>query len=295
MINAALITPEWLERLVALGSAAGDAIMAIYRVKDAYQLTHKNDDSPLTAADLAAHQLIVQKLPELLDIPVLSEESILPPFSERQTWENYWLVDPLDGTKEFVAGSGEFTVNIALVSAGRPIVGLVYIPVEDLTYLGVLAASNQMQLGAWKYRPGQSLQSIKVDSLMGRYQQNLPLRILLSHRHGTAETQALVARLKQRWPGGIVECHAGSSLKFCRIAEGEADFYPRLAPTSEWDTAAAQAVLEAAGGLVVTATTASKLLKPLQYNSQESVINPHFYVLGDKNFEWGKLLDAGFL
>lgn len=291
MINNSLLTPEWLERLVALGRASGDAIMAIYSSRESWRVSQKIDDSPLTAADVAAHQLISEGLPSLLDLPILSEEGALPPFSERQSWEHYWLVDPLDGTKEFVAGNGQFTVNIALVSGGKPVVGLVHIPVDDITYLGVLPASGFC--GAWKYVSGQSPQSIKVSSLHERYQQNLPLRILLSHRHGAEEVSQLIGQLRHQWPGGIEECHAGSSLKFCRIAEGNADFYPRLAPTSEWDTAAAQAVLEAAGGAVVGAPITSKSLKSLQYNKKEAVINSHFYALGDRSFEWINLLYEG--
>lgn len=293
MIDSQLISPLWIERLITLGRAAGEAIMDIYQARDSYSVSHKSDDSPLTAADLAAHQLIAQQLPGLLDVPVMSEESPLPPFSERQNWKAYWLVDPLDGTKEFVAGTGEFTVNIALISAGRPVIGLVHVPVEAVTYLGISMAADPAQVGAWKYQPGQPTQSIHVSSLQDRYRQGLPLRILLSHRHGAAEAHQLVSGIERYWPGGIEACQAGSSLKFCRIAEGKADFYPRLAPTSEWDTAAAQAVLESAGGSVVNAT--DNLLKPLQYNTQQSVINPSFYALGDEDFAWCNLLQMNSL
>jgi 3'(2'), 5'-bisphosphate nucleotidase len=290
MMSNQVMSPEWLERLVVLGRTAGDAIMAIYRARASWQVSHKDDDSPLTAADLAAHRLIMRELPGLLDVPVLSEEGVLPSFVERRTWGDYWLVDPLDGTKEFVAGNGEFTVNIALIRAGQPLLGLVHIPVTGVTYLGVLAASGLAGAGAWRYEAGQAPEPVKASSLMERYRQGLPLRVLTSHRHGAATTRPLLDRLQQQWPGGIVECHAGSSLKFCRIAEGDADFYPRLAPTSEWDTAAAQAVLEAAGGAVVFLPESANLLKPLRYNTRDSVINPDFYALGDAHFDWSGLL-----
>jgi 3'(2'), 5'-bisphosphate nucleotidase len=292
MVKHPMITAEWLERLVTLGREAGAAIMAIYQAKESYQISHKTDESPLTAADLAAHHLIARRLPTLLDVPIISEEGSLPPFAERQAWDRYWLVDPLDGTKEFIAGNGEFTVNIALVDKGKPVVGLVHIPVIDITYLGVLAARESGRIGAWKYQGAQAPQAIKVSSLQYRHQQGLPLRLLMSHRHGTAETSELVDHLQQQWPGGTTESNAGSSLKFCRIAEGEADFYPRLAPTSEWDTAAAQAVLEAAGGLVVMVPESGQALQPLRYNAREDVLNPHFYALGDAGFHWSELLDT---
>jgi 3'(2'), 5'-bisphosphate nucleotidase len=292
MDNHQMITAEWLERLVSLGREAGAAIMAIYQTKESYQISHKTDESPLTAADLAAHHLILRQLPALLDVPIISEEGSLPAFAERQAWERYWLVDPLDGTKEFIAGNGEFTVNIALVDKGKSLVGLVHIPVADVTYLGVLAAQEPGHIGAWKYQGAQTPQAIKVSPLQYRHQQGLPLRLLLSHRHGTSETRQLVDHLQQRWPGGITESNAGSSLKFCRIAEGEADFYPRLAPTSEWDTAAAQAVLDAAGGLVVMVPESGQMLQPLRYNTREDVLNPHFYALGDAGFDWSELLDT---
>ena len=295
MVSQSLITAEWLQHLVALGRAAGDAIMAVYSCRESWQVSHKTDDSPLTAADLAAHQLISEGLPLLLDLPILSEEGALLSFVERQSWKQYWLVDPLDGTKEFVAGNGEFTVNIALISEGRPVIGLVHVPVEDITYLGVSVSSDSSHGGAWKYVSEQLPQRIKVSGLQERYEQGLPLRILSSQRHGATEVARLVARLRQQWPGGLEENHAGSSLKFCKIAEGNADFYPRLAPTSEWDTAAAQVILEAAGGCVVGAPIITKSLKSLEYNKKDDLINPGFYALGDRNFDWVNLLDEGSL
>ncbi len=283
------ITPELIEQLVDLSRRAGAAIMAIYNNKDSYNIEHKTDESPLTAADLAAHRLISAELPGLLSVPIISEEAEVPRFVERLLWDSYWLVDPLDGTKEFIAGNGQFTVNIALIQGGRAILGAVHVPASDVTYLGVLEARESCNLGAFKYSAGTNPQSIAVRSLSDRFSQKRSLTVLLSHRHGTHANIALMETLARNWPGSIETTNAGSSLKFCVIAEGLADFYPRLAPTSEWDTAAAQAVLEAAGGRVVRAHPA---LPTLVYNTSDDLLNPHFYALGDKNFDWATLLAA---
>lgn len=280
------ISPTLITDLVALARRAGEAIMAIYAQQDSYDITHKADESPLTAADMAAQRVIAAGLPALLNVPIVSEEAPLPDFAERQSWGSYWLVDPLDGTKEFIARNGQFTVNIALVNGGRSMLGVVHVPTTDITYLGVLAAQQNESLGAWKYTHGQMPQAIRVRDLNERAAQGLSLTLLLSHRHGSQATMELLEVMKQQWPGTIEISNAGSSLKFCVIAEGLADFYPRLAPTSEWDTAAAQAVLEAAGGAVVEATPA---LTPLAYNRRASILNPHFYALGDRTFAWTML------
>lgn len=281
-LTAPALNASQQQQLLALGRAAGDAIMDIYRQLGGYTVAHKADASPVTEADIAAHQCILAGLPRLLALPVISEESALPPLVQRQTWPSYWLIDPLDGTKEFIAGTGEFTVNIALIHQGKPIAGLVHLPVDDTSYLGFIGQ------GAYKYRHGQLLGSIRVADMARRQQLELPLRALLSQRNANSATRALIAQLEQRWPGAVHSLQAGSSLKFCRIAEGEADIYPRLAPTSEWDTAAAQAVLEAAGGSVVHATTRL----PLQYNAGDGILNPHFMALGDSRYAWSELLDS---
>lgn len=281
------ISPELIDQLVDLSRRAGDAIMAIYNNKDSYDIEQKSDESPLTAADLAAHRLISAELPELLPLPIISEEGELPEFADRHLWENYWLVDPLDGTKEFIAGNGEFTVNIALVQRNRALLGVVHVPATDTTYLGVLDARDPTSLGAFKYVQGAKRQAIRVRPLSERLSLQQPLTVLLSHRHGTQATVDLMETVTRNWTGPIETTNAGSSLKFCAIAEGRADFYPRLAPTSEWDTAAAQAVLEGAGGQVVRATSD---LPSLMYNTSEDLLNPYFYALGDKSFPWKRLL-----
>lgn len=285
------VTPKLVAQLLTLARRAGDAIMAIYANRETYHIQQKTDDSPLTAADLASHQVIVAGLEQLLPLPIISEEGELPSLVDRASWQRFWLIDPLDGTKEFIAGNGEFTVNIALIQNNQPILGIVHVPVTDVTYVGVVEAQDMASIGAWKYRNGKNPHRIQVRALAGRYADQQPLTVLLSHRHGTQATVELMETLKINWSGQVETINAGSSLKFCVIAEGNADFYPRLAPTSEWDTAAAQAVLEAAGGRVVHLSTNNlHELLPLRYNTTDDLLNPHFYSLGDKSFRWEWLL-----
>jgi 3'(2'), 5'-bisphosphate nucleotidase len=278
------ITPTFLQSLVHIAQDAAAAIMTIYPERDTWDVQEKGDHSPLTAADLAANAVIAKALPLLLDVPIVSEEMALPSFAERAQWSAYWLVDPLDGTKEFIAGNGQFTVNIALIVNGTPMVGVVTVPPTQITYLGVNAAADADSLGAWKYDNGR-ISRIHVRDTQARFDQGLPLAVLMSHRHASPETLALMARVADAWPGEIHTVSAGSSLKFCVIAEGGADLYPRLAPTSEWDTGAAQAVLVAAGGSVVQATDG----QALAYNAKDSILNPFFIATGDKNFAWENL------
>lgn len=288
MSDRLLLSRPFTNRLIQIARAAGDAILDIYNRSEATQVHTKSDDSPLTAADLAAHSLIVRELPGLLDVPVISEESVLPSLAERRDWSPYWLVDPLDGTKEFIARNGEFTVNIALVINGEPLLGVVHVPVSDETYLGLSAQlAVDGQAHAEKYRAGEFSANLRTRSLTQRFEQQQPFDVLASKRHGSPEQVELLERLQARWPAGITSLSAGSSLKFCLIAEGRADFYPRLAPTCEWDTAAAQAVLCAAGGAVVDALSR----QALHCNRNETLYNPWFLALGDANFDWAKLLD----
>ena len=281
------INEAFVEKIIAIARAAGDAILVVYNAPETSNVQSKSDDSPLTAADLAAHHLITRELPKLLAVPIISEESTVPPLSERRDWPAYWLVDPLDGTREFIARNGQFTVNIALVVNGVPQLGVVHVPVTDETYFGVDAAiADDNQTRSAKYLAGVHVQNLHSRKLAPRFAAGESLDILMSLRHVGDEATALVAKLRDRWPGALQSLSAGRSLKFCWIAEGRADFYPRLAPTSEWDTAAAQAVLTAAGGLVVHA----KGLQPLNYNSRDSLLNPFFYALGDATFDWQLLL-----
>lgn len=287
---AVSVNQVFISDLLVLVRRAGDAIMAIYTRAGAIAIEHKADDSPLTLADIAAHRIIVEGLPGILDIPLISEESLPPGFAIRQTWERYWLIDPLDGTKEFIARSGEFTVNIALIEHGVPVLGVVHLPTEKVTYLGVNNKFSAEFGGAWKYRADLSAEKICVRALVKH--EHASLVVLASHRHGTEAVGNLLSGIEQQWPGEIKVTNAGSSLKFCLIAEGKADFYPRLSPTSEWDTAAAHAVLSAAGGAVVNASLTGPIEEAsLVYNQGESLINPDFYALGDIDFDWPSLLN----
>lgn len=266
--------------VVLLCRRAGEAILQVYSRQQGFEVVTKKDDSPVTEADLAAHDVLAQGLVNLLPgVPVLSEESVIPDFAERQSWDRYWLIDPLDGTKEFISRNGEFTVNVALVEDGVPILGVVHVPVLDITYLGAVG------LGATKQHAGSS-QAIRVRSIASRQSKQLPVELVASRRHGAEAVDRLVGKVSKAL-GPVKTKSMGSSLKLCLVAEGEADLYPRLAPTSEWDTAAAQAVVEAAGGAVVDSS-----FKALRYNSQEELLNPFFYVIGDRNYDWRGLLSG---
>lgn len=240
--------------------------MAIYSRE--IEVSHKDDASPLTQADLAAHRHIAAGLAALTpDIPLLSEEGADTPYDIRRGWTRYWLVDPLDGTKEFIKRNGEFTVNIALIVEGRPLLGVVHAPALGETYV---AAEG---LGASRVRGDQR------ESLQTRAWPADPA-VLASRSHADARTDALLAKLPAH---GLTS--KGSSLKFCLVAAGEADLYPRLGPTSEWDTAAAQCVVEQAGGAVLQWPD----LQPLAYNRKDSLLNPEFLVIGDRAYDWAAL------
>lgn len=255
-----------LDQLVDISRRAGLAILEWY--EGDMGITQKADDSPLTKADLASHELINMELTRLWpEIPVLSEESADIPWDTRRTWQQYWLVDPLDGTKEFINRNGEFTVNIALIQDHQPVVGVVHVPVTDISYFGAREVGAFRQQGS-----GESL-TINI-----RQPAATPAIIVGSRSHANPE---LATQLEALGPHELISM--GSSLKFCRVAEGMADFYPRLGPTCEWDTAAAQAVVEAAGGLVVKIDGS-----PLGYNNKEIYLNPHFFVIGDQEKEWLK-------
>lgn len=241
--------------LIELVEAAGRGIMEIYAEKD-ISVRSKSDDSPVTLADLRSHEILVEGLERLSpDIAVVSEESA-DSLSYRQQKKCYWLLDPLDGTKEFIAKNGDFTVNVALIDGEQVVFGLVFLPVTGELYVG------GKSIGAWKGLQG-GFRALSVDP------PGHPLRIMASKSHLNPQTQAIVDRYESP-----ILLQAGSSLKFCRIAEGLADLYPRLAPTCEWDTAAAQAVLEGAGGGVYQLTGES-----LVYSKPE-VLNPSFIALG---------------
>lgn len=266
-------TPELaalIEPLVDLACDAGRKILTIYDSEDV-AVEEKDDKSPLTAADMASHHAIVDGLASLTpDIPVLSEESASLPYSERASWSTYWLVDPLDGTREFIKRNGEFTVNIALIEDGVAVLGVVHVPVTDTTYLGCRGE------GAFKQTGDESRQPIHVRQLGDG-----PVMVVGSRSHRGESLNKFLDRLGEHEMVGM-----GSSLKLCLVAEGAADIYPRLGLTSEWDTAAAQCVVEQAGGHVTDTG-----MQPLRYNTKDSMLNPFFFVFGDASRDWSQYLD----
>jgi 3'(2'), 5'-bisphosphate nucleotidase len=268
----------WIDQVVSLTLQASDAILSVYNDVSACEVELKADQSPVTAADLAAHHIIMEGLQALLpEVPILSEEGDMANFDERSQWPRYWLVDPLDGTKEFIQRNGEFTVNIALIEAGRPIFGVVTVPVTGVVYWGAKA------LGAYKMVDGVST-PLSVRTVNARLEQQQAIEVVASRRHGGEGIETLKTVLAEHFPR-VEYKNMGSSLKLCLIAEGKADCYPRLAPTCEWDTAAAQAVVEAAGGAVV-----DNQFHRLDYNTKSSLLNPFFYVIADTSYPWQELL-----
>lgn len=246
-----------MQNIVALARNAGQEILAVYDGTETWR-EDKSDGSPLTAADLASHHAIVAGLQRLTpELPVLSEESAAAEYETRRLWRRYWLVDPLDGTKEFIKRNGEFTVNIALIEDGVPVMGVVHAPVLDVTYYAERGRGAFVQRGDAPATPIRAVLHAKGE----------PAKVVASRSHSDERTTALLARL------GEHECVSmGSSLKLCLVAEGGAHLYPRLGPTMEWDTAAAHAVVIEAGGVVLDSAG-----DPLQYNKSD-LHNPEFFV-----------------
>jgi 3'(2'), 5'-bisphosphate nucleotidase len=283
--------------LTALAAAieAGRAILEVYRSSD-FKVEEKADKSPLTLADKRSHEIIVKRLGKL-DVPILSEEGKDIPYKERKRWQTYWLIDPLDGTKEFIKKNGEFTVNIAMIRDRKPIGGVIYVPDKDVLYF---ALKNQ---GSFKVDSGDSIKQLETDLIEPLNNQtvgpgnekkimetfdsliaassklpvidlpNRPFTIIGSRSHASPELEAFVED-KRREHGEVEFISAGSSLKLCLVAEGKADIYPRTGPTMEWDTAAGQAIAENAGCKVLQYDT----IEPLIYN-KENLLNPWFVVL----------------
>ena len=259
-----------LNRVVVISEMAGKAIMDIYNNNsESDRVYYKEDKSPLTKADMVSHHIILEELEKLnLSIPVLSEEASNIPYEIRKTWNHFWLVDPLDGTKEFIKRNGEFTVNIALIDYTRPVLGVVHAPAIGVTYSALIGK------GAFKFT---GLNKIKI-SVAGQYRGKI--KIIASRSHGNVAVEKFINKLQN------AECLTkGSSLKFCLVAEGTAHLYPRFGRTMEWDTAAAQCVVEAAGGTVTDINGA-----PLQYN-KPNLLNPFFIVNGLEDFPWQLYLE----
>jgi 3'(2'), 5'-bisphosphate nucleotidase len=250
--------------IVALAQKAGEAVMKIYSQAD-FATVYKEIDSPLTCADMASHDLIVEHLRALTPgLPVLSEESKAVPHNVRREWRTFWLVDPLDGTKEFIKRNGEFTINIALVEDRRPVLGVVHAPAMNVTYF---AAQG---IGAFKQTDQNQIRPITV----AEYEPPR-LKVVVSRSHPSEELNKFLQRI------GLLECLSiGSSLKICLVAEGEAHLYPRFGPTMEWDTAAAHCVVEMAGGTITDPSG-----QVLRYNKSD-LHNPDFIVCGAGGFPW---------
>ncbi len=257
---------------VDIARDAGKKILEVYD-KD-FEIEHKDDKSPLTDADMASHYTIVEFLSALTpDIPILSEESARLPFEERQQWHTYWLVDPLDGTREFIKRNGEFTVNIALINNHKSILGVIHVPVLDVDYFAYSGG------GAFKREQGGESRPISVKKL-----DENKITIAGSRSHGSDEMQKYMANISNSY-NKVEMLSMGSSLKFCLVAEGRADLYPRLGLTSEWDTAAAHCIVEQAGGYVTKTD-----MSALDYNTKDSLLNPFFFVFGDNNTDWSSFL-----
>jgi 3'(2'), 5'-bisphosphate nucleotidase len=258
---------ELLDPLIELASDAGRRILDMYN--SPFTVEEKPDHTPVTAADIAAHDAIVAGLDILSpDVPVLSEESEEVSYSVRSQWRTYWLVDPLDGTREFIKGSGEFSVNLALIQDHRPILGVIYVPVADTCYFAC------MDHGAFKQGSEKVPVPIHTRTLGAQ-----PV-IAVSRSRRSKQLEGFLKNL------GLHETIAmGSSLKSCLVAEGRADLYPCFGPTSEWDTAAAQCILQEAGGHLTDTN-----LQPLRYNTKASLLNPHFFAFGANSDDWSKFV-----
>jgi 3'(2'), 5'-bisphosphate nucleotidase len=245
-------------KLKPVVAEAGAAIMEVYN--RGFTVQHKDDNSPLTLADLESQRIIIAGLNRITpEIPILSEESAAAPWLERQRWQELWVVDPLDGTREFVKRNGEFTINIALIVEHEPLFGIVAAPAQGLVYWGAQG------IGAFTQHHGARRTPIRVSA------PGSPLRVVGSRSHASPQTSQYLARLGPHLISGV-----GSSLKFCLLAQGDADLYPRFGPTSEWDTAAGQALLEAAGGHVTRLDG-----HRLRYNCRESLLNGDFVAFND--------------
>lgn len=254
-----------LNDVVSLAKQAGNQVLNIYQSDLAVE--YKTDKSPITFADLASHDCICQGLRHLTpDFPIISEESAAISFRKRRSWEKYWLIDPLDGTKEFLDKNGEFTINIALIEQHRPRLGVIFVPSRNICYFA------SKKLGAYK-QIGEAPPTV---ILSRAWKEEQPITAVVSRRHGKKEIKKFLAQFSNL---NLLCC--GSALKFCWLAEGLVDIYPRFSPSFEWDTAAGQCILEEAGGLVIDNTG-----RELQYNMSSSLKIAGFLAVADKRCHW---------
>ncbi len=266
------VLPETIE----LSRQAGEIIMEIYQTD--FHIQNKKDNTPVTNADMAANDLIVKTLSELTpEIPVLSEESDEIPYEIRRDWEIYWLIDPLDGTRAFIQKTGEFSVNIALIYRHRPVIGVIYSPVKKQGYYACKGSGAFFLNDVNEARPIQVCARCPGDA-------NRKIVVAGTHSSRCEALQVFLDNLSVEFSGYEMK-YMGSSLKSCMIADGEADIYARLGPTSEWDTAAAQCIVEEAGGMLTNTE-----MQPMMYNTKESLLNPDFFVFGDTSICWSLFL-----
>ncbi len=264
---------QLLPQVVAVAREAGRCILEVYEGE--FDVHTKGDGSPLTTADRESHDLIVRRLADIApDIPILSEESAAMDYADRRAWPHFWLVDPLDGTKEFIKRNGEFTVNIALISGAKPVLGVVDTPVKSTVHFAAAGS------GAFRAEGDEDAVQIHTRRYAGG-----SAVVVASRSHANPRLHGFVERLERE--AGRCELRSlGSSLKLCLVAEGHADVYPRLGPTSEWDVAAAHCIIDSAGGAVFDAQG-----RPLGYNKR-SLLNPWFIAVGDASYDWCRLLEG---
>ncbi|MFK7864541.1 MAG: 3'(2'),5'-bisphosphate nucleotidase CysQ [Pseudohongiellaceae bacterium] len=270
------MSPIDLSIVEKIAGDAGIEILKIYNGSSELEVITKADNSPLTLADKKANEVIVAGLQQHYpDVPIISEEAEIVDYDVRSCWQRYWLVDPLDGTKEFIGRNGEFTVNIALIEKGEPVLGVVHVPVQGVTYSGGVGFDP---IKASKDGVRQSLACQPTNA------QSTPIRVVASRHHRGERLEQLLQQIAESL-GSADVVSMGSSLKMCLLAEGKADFYPRMGPTSEWDTAAAHAVLLSSGGQIVDLNFA-----PLRYNQKPELLNPEFLAIADSSFDWQSIV-----
>ncbi|GAA6134632.1 3'(2'),5'-bisphosphate nucleotidase CysQ [Oceaniserpentilla sp. 4NH20-0058] len=262
--------------VIELAKQAGTAILQIYN-RSAYTVVEKSDDSPLTEADLAAHHIINNGLSKIINVPVISEEADIPNQEQRAQWQQFWLVDPLDGTKEFIDRNGEFTVNIALIQEGEPVFGLIYAPVTDECYYG----GDGKAFCKVGDEPAIPLKASNPNIQIGEHDR---IRILCSKRHALQSLDRLCEKLEHR-VARVERISVGSALKLGYLASGQGEVYPRFGNVSEWDIAAGHAILRCVGGDIL-----SLQYEHIRYGSKPSMIVPGFYAVGQVDFDWRTLL-----
>lgn len=264
--------------LISLVRQAGAAVLEIYNRSD-YTVVEKEDESPLTEADLAANEILVHGLPNLTSspLPIISEEAHLPSIEERAEWQRFWLIDPIDGTKEFIERSGDFTINVALIENGEPVFGMIYVPVTGECFYGGDGKAF-LKIGE------EPAISLKASSVLQRIREKEAIRIMSSKRHGAEEVSRLCENLQEKL-APVQKVAVGSSLKLAYVAAGKGELYPRFGNVSEWDIAAGHAILKAVGGDILNMQYES-----INYQPKPQLIVPGFYAVGDRSFDWRPFL-----